>query len=123
MQISAYERRGMKSLLELFKLLGDETRFRIIMLLIEEELAVCEIVGVLNLPQPKVSKALSKLRDLDIVTDTRKEKYVYYSLNTKNTEFINIIKEIKNNSISYEILESDKNRLKDKEIYIKICNC
>ena len=71
----------MRETLEFFKLLSDETRFRVIMLLLEKELAVCELVGILDLPQPKVSKALAKLRDLGLVLDERKEKYMYYSLN------------------------------------------
>ncbi len=45
----------MRETLEFFKLLSDETRFRVIMLLLEKELAVCELVGILDLPQPKIS--------------------------------------------------------------------
>ena len=82
----------MRETLEFFKLLSDETRFRVIMLLMEQELAVCELVGILDLPQPKVSKALGKLRDLGLVLDERKEKYMYYSLNSEKERSIKILK-------------------------------
>jgi Predicted transcriptional regulators len=64
----------MNKLINIFKILSDETRLRIIILLAQEELCVCQISGVLNVSQPKVSKSLSRLRDLNLVIDERKEK-------------------------------------------------
>lgn len=110
----------MRETIEFFKLLSDETRFRVIMLLMEKDLAVCEIVGILELPQPKVSKALSKLRDLGFVTDERREKYVYYSLNKAKEKFVNILKETKKNCDNLCTIVSDTKKLKEKN-YTVIC--
>ncbi|NCA68162.1 MAG: ArsR family transcriptional regulator, partial [Clostridia bacterium] len=65
----------MSYLIEFFKLVSDETRLRIVILLAQQELAVCEICGILKLTQPKVSKHLGKLRDMNFVIDKRNEKY------------------------------------------------
>ena len=110
----------MRETLEFFKLLSDETRFRVIMLLMEKELAVCELVGILDLPQPKVSKALAKLRDLGLVLDERKEKYIYYSLNPKKERFIKILKETKNSCDNLCLVAQDTKKLKEKN-YTPIC--
>ena len=110
----------MRETLEFFKLLSDETRFRVIMLLMEKELAVCELVGILDLPQPKVSKALAKLRELGLVLDERKEKYMYYSLNAKKERFIKILKETKNSCDNLCLVAQDTKKLKEKN-YTPIC--
>ncbi len=81
----------MNTILNTFKLLSDETRLRIILLLNQEELCVCQLTGILDISQPKASKALSKLRDLNLVIDNRKEKFVYYSLNNNNPMMIHIL--------------------------------
>ena len=110
----------MRETLEFFKLLSDETRFRVIMLLMEKELAVCELVGILDLPQPKVSKALGKLRDLGLVLDERKEKYMYYSINPEKERFIKILKETKNSCDNLCIISKDTKKLIEKD-YIPVC--
>ena len=110
----------MRETLEFFKLLSDETRFRVVMLLMEEELAVCELVGILDLPQPKVSKALAKLRDLGLVLDQRKEKYMYYSINPEKERFIRILKETKGTCSNLCLVAQDAKKLKEKS-YTPIC--
>ena len=110
----------MRETLEFFKLLSDETRFRVIMLLMEKELAVCELVGILDLPQPKVSKALAKLRDLGLVLDERKEKYMYYSINPAKERFIKILNETKNTCDTLCVVAQDSKKLKEKS-YTPVC--
>ncbi len=110
------------NLTPIFKLLSDETRVRVIHLLSWEELCVCELVGVLDIPQPKISKILSKLRDLDLVEDSRKEKFVFYHLKDKNPLLNHILEFISENIADYPELENDRKRLKDKEKYIDACS-
>lgn len=112
----------MNSLINIFKILSDETRLRILMLLLEGELCVCEIYGILDESQPKVSKALSKLRDLDIVRDERKEKFVYYSLNKENILLIEILNSIKEKIDLYPQLKADKENIYMKDEYLKSCS-
>jgi len=73
---------------ETFKVLGDPTRLRIIALLQEREFCVCELVPLFQISQPAVSKHLSRLKAVEIVTETRKGQWVYYSLNQKRLEEI-----------------------------------
>lgn len=112
----------MNNLINVFKILSDETRLRILMLLFEEELCVCEIYGILEESQPKVSKALSKLRDLGIVIDERKEKFVYYSLNKKNELMLEILNSIKKNIDLYPQLNVDGKNMGKKNEYLQLCS-
>ena len=65
-----------------FKALGDETRLRLMYLLIasEETLCVCEMMDALELPQYQVSRHLSVLRNAGLVTSERRGTWMYYSL-------------------------------------------
>ena len=75
-----------KYLRQFLKALGDDTRLRLIFLLGEKELMVKELQSILTVSQPIISKHLSRLRLLKIVTDRRKGNRIYYSLNTKMDE-------------------------------------
>lgn len=112
----------MNNLINFFKILSDETRLRIVILLAKEELCVCEMCGVLELSQPKVSKHLAKLRDKGFVADVRKEQFVFYSLKIEDEVIGNLVKEILDNIESYPQLKVDSERLVDKETYLKQCN-
>lgn len=112
----------MDKLLGLFKILSDETRLRIAVLLVQGELCVCQISGVLDISQPKVSKHLSKLRDLGFVTDDRQERYVYYQLKD-NPLFIKILNHILENLDQYPQLAADQHNLADKDKYLSQCIC
>ena len=109
------------NLTPIFKLFSDETRLRVIMVLSREELCVCELCGVLDEPQPKISKILSKLRDLDLVSDRRREKFVFYSINDGNKLMKGVIDLIQGDIESYPVLLKDRSRLADKEQYLKKC--
>ena len=56
----------MNKLLNYFKVLSDETRLRIMVLLFHNELCVCQLTGITGISQPNVSKHLAKLRDIGI---------------------------------------------------------
>ena len=68
-------------LAKIFRLLGDQTRLRILMQLQGGEQNVSKIVMKLKIPQPTVSHHLSLLRMNELVTARRKGKEVFYSLN------------------------------------------
>ena len=109
----------MNQLVNIFKILSDQTRLRIVTLLAQEELCVCEISGILDVSQPKVSKNLSRLRDVNLVIDERKEKYVFYKLKTDNAVLTSTLKNIIDNLDKYPQLILDRSRLADKEKYLK----
>lgn len=112
----------MNQLLNVFKIMSDETRLRIIILLAQEELCVCQLSGILEVSQPKVSKNLSKLRDMNLVIDERKEKFVLYKLKTENVVLTRTVKNIIDSLDEYPQLILDKKRLSDKEKYLNQCS-
>lgn len=109
------------TLAPLFKLLSDETRLRVLLLLFKEDLCVCELCGILDEPQPKISKILSKFRDMQLVTDHRKDKFVFYSLSPENKELTDLLTYIQTNISLHPDLIKDQERLLTKEIYLTTC--
>lgn len=74
---------------DLFKILGDPNRVRIILALGYHELCVCELSLLLDMSQSNVSHQLRHLRNSNIVKFRKKNKHIFYSLNDE--EIINII--------------------------------
>ena len=65
---------------ELFRVLGDETRTKILYLLSRQELCVCDIAQILEMSLPAVSHHLRLLKMMRLVKYRRDGKVVYYSL-------------------------------------------
>ncbi len=65
---------------ELFKALADETRTKILYLLTQRELCVCDLAFILEMSLPAVSHHLRLLKTLRLVTTRREGKQVFYSL-------------------------------------------
>ena len=73
---------SMENIAFLFQSLDDETRLRIIALLLEaEELCVCDLVCVLQMPQSTVSRQLSLLKSAGWLKDRRQGVWIHYSIN------------------------------------------
>ncbi|OGU08011.1 MAG: transcriptional regulator [Geobacteraceae bacterium GWC2_58_44] len=78
----------MKQPVHIFKALADETRLRILSLLLtEQELCVCDIIAALKLPQSTVSRHLAYLRKYGLVNDRRCGLWMYYSVAEREGEF------------------------------------
>ena len=71
--------------LAIFKACSDQTRLRILFLLSERELCVCELMTLLKLPQGKISRHLAVLKNATLVSDRRDATWIYYSLTKANT--------------------------------------
>lgn len=97
----------MEKLLNLFKVLSDETRMRILVLLYHKKLCVCQIQGILEEGQPKISKHLAKLRDMGFVKDERQEQFIYYYIDKDNELLKDILEKIIANSENYATIEKD----------------
>ncbi len=68
-------------LVKILKVLSDETRFRILNLLKNSELCVCEITYALDATQSNISKHLAKLSDANIVLSSKKAQWISYKIN------------------------------------------
>jgi ArsR family transcriptional regulator len=71
----------MKELVTIFRALSDETRLRILKLLENGELCVCDIVAALDLVQPKISFHLGALKEAGFIKDRRQGRWIHYRLN------------------------------------------
>lgn len=76
-------------LAELFKLLGDPTRARILYALLEAgEMCVCDISETVEVPESTVSHALRLLRTAGIVRNRRDGRMVHYSLDDAHVRLL-----------------------------------
>jgi ArsR family transcriptional regulator, arsenate/arsenite/antimonite-responsive transcriptional repressor len=69
-----------KDIITLLSALADPTRLRLVRMLLQEELCVCELVDALRIPQYKVSRHLGKLRRVGLVEARRNGRWMYYSI-------------------------------------------
>ncbi|MDO4866982.1 MAG: metalloregulator ArsR/SmtB family transcription factor [Clostridia bacterium] len=67
-------------LAELFKVFGDTTRIRILYVLFESEMCVCDIAELLNMSQSAISHQLRVLKQARLVRNRREGKTIYYFL-------------------------------------------
>ena len=67
-------------LTELFRIFGDSTRIRILYVLFEAEMCVCDIAEMLSLTPSAISHQLKLLKQFKLVKSRRDRKTIYYSL-------------------------------------------
>ncbi len=67
-------------LAELFKVFGDSTRIKLLYVLSEKELCVCDIAELLNMTQSAISHQLRVLKQAKLVKYRREGKSMFYSL-------------------------------------------
>ena len=67
-------------LTELFRIFGDSTRIRILYVLFESEMCVCDIAQLLGMTQSAISHQLRSLKQSKLVKYRREGKQVYYAL-------------------------------------------
>ncbi|PKM51897.1 MAG: transcriptional regulator [Firmicutes bacterium HGW-Firmicutes-7] len=110
----------MNDLINLFKVLSDETRMRILILLYHKTLCVCQMQVVLEETQPKISKHLGKLRDMGFVKYKRQEQLVYYYLDETNSVLIDILQKIVLNMKDDPIIIKDLEKLDKVDEFLKV---
>ncbi|HDP99335.1 MAG TPA: ArsR family transcriptional regulator [bacterium] len=112
----------MEKLVKIFKALGDKNRLRIVKILQQRSLCVCEITSILELATSTVSAHLSILKEADIIFDHKTGKWVDYHLNIgSNNIFISgllpLILDWLNDD---EQVKSDREKLKTTD-RIELC--
>ena len=71
-----------------FKILGDGTRFKIITILLDGEMCVCDIASTLKMSHSSISHQLKVLRENRVLKNRKDGKVVYYSLNDNHVKNI-----------------------------------
>lgn len=100
-------------LIQVMKALSDETRIRIINLLKEQDLCVCELEVLLDINQSNASRHLNKLTNAKIVDYYKVAKYVYYKLDEDTVQEFPFIKDIINDhTVKLKTCITDNDRLK-----------
>ena len=112
--------------LQYLKSISNNTKLRIVSLLLENELCVCELEEILHIRQVNISKNLISLKDAGIVNVRRDKQRGFYCISEEflsNKHLVNHIKELR---FQEEILQVDyqefikHENVKDENIYV--CN-
>ena len=78
------EEKELENLTAIFKILGDNTRTKILWILDHQEMCVCDIANVLNMTKSSISHQLATLRESGIVRFRKSGKEVYYTLDDEH---------------------------------------
>ncbi len=102
----------MQDLMNTFKALSEETRLRILKLLENGELCVCDIVAALGMVQPKVSFHLNVLKEAGFLKDRKQGRWTHYGIDDsdffKRSLLLSVFERIPK-----EALAEDRKRLAD----------
>jgi ArsR family transcriptional regulator, arsenate/arsenite/antimonite-responsive transcriptional repressor len=104
----------MREIIKSFKVLSDETRLRVLNLILERECCVCEIMQALNISQSKASRALIALYDASFLKLRKEGLWSLYSLDTDEmAEYqAGLVEVIKKTLDQNKTMIQDKERLK-----------
>lgn len=86
--INDYDETQLYDVAELFKVFGDTTRIKILFVLFEEEMCVCDLAQALNMTQSAISHQLKILKQSRLVKSRREGKSMFYSLADEHVKTI-----------------------------------
>jgi ArsR family transcriptional regulator len=110
---SAAKLEDVRPLTKVFRALGDETRVRIVALLVHGELCVCHVEKALDLSQPNCSRHLGILKSAGIVDSRRDGTWVYYRITEQDHESVTNVLAVLSKTFGAErALRADHARLK-----------
>ena len=102
------------------RLLSDPKRLRVLMLLAKRELCVCQIMGVLNISQPLVSRNLNLLNSAGFLRGRKEGKLVFYSIDPKMKAFNRGLMELLKDALKADkMLRGDLRSLRECEDFQK----
>jgi len=104
----------MRNLIRAIKALSDETRLRILRLLIERECCVCEIMQALDISQSRASRNLGILEDTGFVKSKRDSLWTVHFIDVQDTEkyYAALVRTVKDALDGNEVVTADLERLK-----------
>ncbi len=99
-----------------FRALGDETRWRIVRLVMDRALCVCELADILGMPQSSVSSHVQIIRKAGLLESERCGKWTYFRSHPNHSSLLTRLIETFPNSAEHKAdLKKAKARLKDRE--------
>ena len=117
----------MREVVKAFKALSDETRLRILNLLMERECCVCEVMQVLDISQTRASRNLTILYDAGLLKLRRAGLWALYSIDRDNLQAyqVDMLDATRQALEGNDIALQDKERLKHAQRLLPdiICGC
>jgi len=103
----------MRDLVKLFKALSDETRIRILKVILERECCVCEVMQALDISQSRASRNLGILEDAGFIKSKRDRLWMIYSIaeQTTSSYAAPLIELLRGSLVNEEIILQDRERL------------
>jgi ArsR family transcriptional regulator len=103
----------MRDFAKLFKALSDETRIRILKVLLERECCVCEVMQALDISQSRASRNLGILEDAGFVRSRRDGLWIVYSIDEQRMKNYTapLIGLVRNSLVNEKSLLQDRERL------------
>jgi ArsR family transcriptional regulator len=118
MQIFKYKdkpthRMAMRDFVKLCKALSDETRIRILKVLLQRECCVCEVMQALDISQSRASRNLGILEDADFIRSRRDGLWIVYSIDEQRMKSYtaSLIELLRSSLVNDETLLQDRERL------------
>ncbi|MFP3879970.1 MAG: ArsR/SmtB family transcription factor [Dehalococcoidia bacterium] len=104
----------MQDTLKVFKALSDQTRLRIVNLLLERECCVCEVMQAMKISQTRASRGLRALYDTGILKVRRDGLWALYSVDEESIgKSYNCLVQLIRSTLNYnEVADGDRERLK-----------
>ena len=104
----------MRAIVKAMKALSDETRLRILNLLLERECCVCEVMQALNISQTRASRNLSALYDAGFLKLRKDGLWSLYSIDEEGmkTYFADLVEAVRKGLEGNEVMALDRKRLK-----------
>jgi len=108
----------MKRLSQIYNMLSDKNRIRILKLLEHKPMCVCELTFVLGIRQPSVSRHLKKLKEANLIDSRQDKTWNEYFINRRGDTYSRIILEnlsawLNNDSIILEDLKKSAHACRD----------
>jgi ArsR family transcriptional regulator, arsenate/arsenite/antimonite-responsive transcriptional repressor len=108
----------------LLKAFSDETRFRILHLLSQGELCVCDVMCVLKQPQSKVSRHFAYLRKAGLVQGRKEGLWMYYRLTDSQSGILQALKQLLKASASEltELKKDASEKIQKRKTLVACCS-
>ena len=107
----------MRDLIKVFKALSDETRLRILNLLLERECCVCEVMQALDISQTRASRNLSALYDAGFIKLRKEGLWSLYSIDREGTKeyYSDLVGAVRKALEGNKVIDADRERLRKAE--------
>jgi len=103
----------MRDFVKLFKALSDETRIRILKVLLQRECCVCEVMQALGISQSRASRNLGILEDAGFIKSRRDGLWIVYSIDEQkmNSYASPLIELLRGSLVNEETILQDREQL------------